>query len=228
VSERRTFRWPKAARDIVKAHLQASGRERTELITRLSEITGNPRDACFRFAYSLGLRNKRAQRAWAEPESQALLDLALQGYSAKAIASKLGRSRGSIGRQLRREGITLKVYRDTYSKHQLARLLHIRPRAVQKWVDDGLLAARREPTGKTSRLIILAEDFHGFAETHYDRLVKGYVKDGRLDFLLEVVFPRCHSDLFQTRSAKKEEAAYQEQMLAEAEEDDVDSFGTAA
>ena len=54
---RRTFRWPGAAREMVKAYLKDAGSKDfgvgghmglKELITNLAAISGNPRSACWR------------------------------------------------------------------------------------------------------------------------------------------------------------------------------------
>ena len=62
--KRHSFRWPKQARDLVRAYVAAQRSQggapdpvsaRT-LITKLVEASGNPRDACWRFARQGGLR----------------------------------------------------------------------------------------------------------------------------------------------------------------------------
>src|SRR2546427_7145911 len=61
--KRRTFRWPKEARDLVRTHLSAQRAQTGTqdpavvqiLVTRLMEVSGNPRDACWRFARQAGI-----------------------------------------------------------------------------------------------------------------------------------------------------------------------------
>jgi hypothetical protein len=59
----RTFRWPEAAREMVKAYLKDAGSKGSEigghvglseLITNLAAISGNPRSACWRLVRPLG------------------------------------------------------------------------------------------------------------------------------------------------------------------------------
>ena len=69
---RRNFRWPKEARQLVRIHLNApraqphgqdSGDELRVLVTKLVEVSGNPRDACWRFLRQSGIVTKRAYRS---------------------------------------------------------------------------------------------------------------------------------------------------------------------
>src|SRR5258708_1734038 len=154
--KRRSFKWPKEAREMVRANLAAKGRELTALITRLSEMTGNPRDACFRFARDLGLAAKKPYRKWSQKESDLLLQL-LESQPKRIVALKLKRSPESVESMQRRLCVNSTMYNDSFSKHQLSALLHILPRAIQKWIDDGLLEARIEGSAKVHRIGIATE-----------------------------------------------------------------------
>src|SRR5258706_12318898 len=81
---RRTFRWPREARELVKIHRNAqraqprgqdSGKELRVLATKLVEVSRNPRDACWRFLRQSGIVGKRAYRHGPEHAKQRLLDL---------------------------------------------------------------------------------------------------------------------------------------------------------
>src|ERR1700737_668255 len=56
---RRFFRWSRDSRELVSANLKASGSELSELIDKLETQSGNPRDACLRFARQLGVKTGR-------------------------------------------------------------------------------------------------------------------------------------------------------------------------
>jgi hypothetical protein len=82
VHKRRMFRWPKEARELVRQYKERTSTshehqkpDRRTLVTTLSEISGNPRDACLRFLRELGVNQKWAYREWTKPEQQRLLDL---------------------------------------------------------------------------------------------------------------------------------------------------------
>lgn len=68
-------RWSRAARDLVRANLDAKGKHLSALVSKLEEESGNPRWACRRFAGAMGIRSKRSQRSWTVQEQQRLLKL---------------------------------------------------------------------------------------------------------------------------------------------------------
>lgn len=214
VGKRRTFRWSREARDLVRSNLQVSGSDLRRLVTDLSQMTGYPRDACLRFARSMGVKAKKSYRKWSERETKRLFEL-LENHSIRTVATELRRSRKSIERRQARLGVSSAMYKDSFTKYTLAELLHIRRRAVQKWIDDGLLKARVEGTLRLPRLIIEAADFVCFCHEHPEAVHEGRVRPDRLEFVFKFVFPRSHVDLLPVREAKKERAAYQEQMRAE-------------
>jgi hypothetical protein len=219
--QRRSFRWPKEAREIVRESLRAKGRELTAVITQLSEMTGNPRDACFRFARDLGLA-ARPYRKWSRKESDRLLQL-LESLPKRTVALKLERSAGSVESMQRRLGVNSTMYHDSFSKHQLAALLHIRPLAIQKWIDDGLLEGRTEGSNKARRIVIETGEFARFCKAHPDAILRGHMREDRLEFVFKFVFPRSHADLLPVRQAKKERAAYAAQT-----QDEDGNFGPEA
>ena len=81
---RRTFRWPKEARELVRMDLDTQSTrqrgldasyERRALITKIAQVSGNPRDACWRFARQSGIGGKRVYHQWTEPAQRRLLEL---------------------------------------------------------------------------------------------------------------------------------------------------------
>jgi hypothetical protein len=86
-ASRRTFRWPGAAREMVRTYLntvpsRSSGTDEhgaqvglETLISRIAAVSGNPRGACWRFVRQLGVTSKRSYRQWTKAEQQKLLDL---------------------------------------------------------------------------------------------------------------------------------------------------------
>jgi hypothetical protein len=94
----------KEARELVKNHLirqraniASGGCEgmAPELIKKIADVSGNPRNACWRFARQAGVVGKRTYRAWPKRAQQRLLDLvAIQPLPEVVIT--LHRSRSSI------------------------------------------------------------------------------------------------------------------------------------
>jgi hypothetical protein len=218
--KRRTFRWPKEARELVRIQLSAQQSKRRQegtsqdvgpLITRLANISGNPRDACWRFARQAGVAGKRSYCAWPERAQQKLLDLiALQPLG--EVAHTMRRSPGSIRSMLYRLGASAKMGQDWFTKSTLAEALHIRVEEVQRWISVGWLKSRMVQTGKLQREIIEADDFAEFCKMHSREVVGRRLNIERLNFVKDFVFPPSHAELLPVRESKKERAAYEEQM----------------
>ena len=218
--KRRTFRWPKEARELVKQHLirqranvASGGCEgmAPELIKKIAEVSGNPRDACWRFARQAGVVGKRTYRAWPERAQQRLLDLvAIQPLPEVAIT--LHRSLSSIRSMLHRLGASANMGKDWFTKYTLAEALHIRPEEVQRWIDLGWLKCRILQTEKLQRHVIEADDFSAFCKAHSKEIVGRRLNLDRLDFVKDFVFPPSHAELLPVRESKKERAAYEEQV----------------
>ena len=238
---RRTFRWPGAARELVRAYLNTVPSEFSRqddhgapiglkaLITRIAAVSGNPRVACWRFVRQSGVTSKRSYRHWTKTEQQKLLDL-ITSHTLREVTAVLRRSPTSIRAMLHRLGATARMGQDWFTKHTLAEALHVRAEEVQKWIDRGLLRSRIVQTSGLQRQIIDAEDFCEFCKRHRREIVGHRLNADRLSFVQTFVFPPSHMELLPVREAKKEQAAYEEQMKKEAglEEDGDDEMGATA
>src|ERR1041385_6207184 len=108
--KRRSFRWPEEATQLVKEYLrsskpgQFSGRNSVAgLATRLAALSGNPRDACFRFLHQQGVTQRRLWRPLTKPEQQRLFDL-IETCPIEEVARVMHRSPRSIRSMLHRLG----------------------------------------------------------------------------------------------------------------------------
>ncbi len=216
---RRTFRWSKEARDTVRANLNAGIQQRRRLIAGLAEISGNPRDACLRFARQLGVTTKRHYREWPERDRVRLLRL-VELHPIREIARLIGRTEFSTYQMLRRMGATPTMRKDGFTKYSLAALLHIRVEEVQRWIDKGWLAARMEGTAKMPRTVITADDFTIFCKKHRQAVIGNRLNSARMEFVRTFVFPPSHTELLPVRDAKKERAAYEAQGNVRSKEDE--------
>lgn len=217
---RRTFRWPKEAHDLVRIYKNAqraqSARqncdgERRMLVTKLTEISSNPRDACWRFVRQAGIVGKREYRQWPETAQQRLLDLiAVQPLSEVAIT--MHRSPASIRSMLHRLNASARMGQDWFTKYTLAEALHVRVEEVQRWIALGWLKCRVVCTRKVQREIIKADDFSSFCKAHGKEVVGRRLNLDRLNFVRDFVFPPSHAELLQVRESKKERAAYKLQV----------------
>jgi hypothetical protein len=192
------------------------------LITRIAAVSGNPRAACWRFARQSGVTSKRNYRQWTKTEQQKLLDL-IASHTLQEVTVLLRRSPTSVRAMLHRLGASARMGQDWFTKYTLAQALHIRAEEVQKWIDRGLLRSRTVQTSGLQRQIIEAEDFCDFCKRHRREIVGHRLNADRLSFVQTFVFPPSHMELLPVREAKKEHAAYKEQMKKEGDwEEDVD------
>jgi hypothetical protein len=225
-ASRRTFRWPGAAREMVRRYLKTAATESGKdehgaqiglkaLITAIATVSGNPRSACWRFVRQSGLTSKRSYRQWTRAEQQRLLDL-ISSRSLREVSVLLRRSPTSVRARLHRLGASARMGQDWFTKHSLAEALHIRAEEVQKWMDRGLLRSRIVETSGLRRQIIAADDFCDFCKRHRGEIVGRRLNADRLSFVQTFVFPPSHMELLPVREAKKEQAAYDEQRKKEA------------
>lgn len=216
---RRAFRWPTEARGLVEKYLalqsntDSYGKKVAELIETIQEISGNPRDACWRFAHRAGLACKSPYRSWSVQAQQRLLDLiAIQTLPEVALAMK--RSAASIRCMLHRLGASTTMGKDWFTKYTLAEALCIRVQEVQRWIDLGWLKSRTVQSDKLQRKIISADDFSAFCKAHSKEIVGRRLNMERLNFVKEFVFPPSHAEMLPVRDSKKERAAYEAQLDA--------------
>jgi hypothetical protein len=207
-ARRREFRWSKAARDLVRANMDAAGAEVSALVTRLVEESGNPRWACRRFAQRMGVRARRPYRVWKEHEQERLLKL-IDLHPVNEIPKLMRRSQSSIWHMLQRLGGNAKMGKDNFTKYTLAVALHVRPEKVEDWIARGWLKARGIETGRGKRTVIEAEDFCEFCREHTKDVVGNRLTKERLDFIYHFAFPPSHAELLPVRESKKERAAYE-------------------
>jgi len=239
LTSRRTFRWPGTAREMVRTYLntasfQFSGKDEhgaqiglKALITRIAAVSGNPRGACWRFVRQSGVTAKRHYRPWTKTEQQKLLDL-IASHTLQEVTVLLRRSPTSVRSMLHRLGASARMGQDWFTKHTLAEALHVRAEEVQKWIDRGLLRSRIVETSGLQRQIIDAEDFCDFCKRHRGEIVGRRLNTERLSFVQTFVFPPSHMELLPVREAKKEQAAYDEQMKKEAGWEADDELGATA
>jgi hypothetical protein len=184
------------------------------LVAKVAELSGNPRDACWRFVRQFGIREKQSYREWTIKEQQKLLDL-IVSYPLHEVTVLLRRSPASIRSMLRRLGANGRMGQDWFTKYTLAEALHIRAEEVRKWIERGWLKCRIVQTGRLKKEIIDAADFCVFCKYHRAEIVGRRLNSDRLNFVQTFVFPPSHMELLPVREAKKEQAEYEAQMKKE-------------
>ena len=212
VPKRRVFRWSNDATQLAREYQQRINRSqehdettRRRLVTKLAEISGNPRDACLRFLRELGVNQKRVYREWTKPEQQRLIDL-VSSMPVEEAARILRRPATSVRSMLHRLGLGGKTGREWFTKFSLSRALHTRPDEIQKWIDRGWLKSRSLAAAGTKAKIIAADDFCQFVKQYGRAVVSRRLTYETLWFVQNYVFPPSHADLLSVRGTYKKQA----------------------
>jgi hypothetical protein len=211
--KRRTFCWSKEARGLIRDFKQRIGNgpghneaDWRMLIAKLTDISGNPRDACLRFARQFGIARKRSYREWTKREQQRLLDL-ITALPVEEAARILNRPPGSVRSMLHRLGIGGRTGREWFTKYSLSRALHTRPDEIQKWIDLGWLRSRTFTAAGVQAHVIYADDFCDFVKQHGRSVVGRRLTYDTLWFVQNYVFPPSHAELLSVRGTYNKQSA---------------------
>src|SRR5579864_3645525 len=213
--KRLVFRWSSEAMELVakyqkRAPARISSAERAQLVAKLAQMSGNPRDACLRFLRRLGVVEKRSYREWTKPEQQRLVEL-IDSVPVEEAARILRRPPASVRSMLHRLGLGVRQSREWFTISLLAQVLHVSRDEVRKWVDRGWLQCRIVQAQSVRVQIIDADDFCSFVKNHGREVVGNRLSYEGLAFVRDYVFPRSHADLLSVRGpyneAPKEGAA---------------------
>jgi hypothetical protein len=205
--KRRSFHWPEEATQLVREYLRSSkpGQFRSRnsvdgLATKLSALSGHPRDACFRFLHQQGVAQRRPWRPWTKPEQQRLFDL-IETCPVEEVSKLMQRSPRSIRSMLHRLGESSQRGRDWFTPYSLAEALHVRVDEVQKWVNHGWLKCKVVETTSVKKRIIDPDDFSDFVKQHGRAVVGRRLNADGLWFVQNFVFPPKHAHLLPLRKS---------------------------
>ena len=203
--KRRTFYWSDEARQLVADQRRRienigsnRGGDKEQILSKLGEISGNPRDACLRFLRRLGVAEKRTYREWTTREPQRLIEL-MDDVPVEEAARVLRRPPASIRSMLHRLGLGVRQSREWFTISLLAQALHISRDEVRKWVDRGWLKCRVVQAQSVKVQIIDADDFCSFVKNYCREVIGNRLSYEGLAFVRDYVFPRSHADLLSVR-----------------------------
>lgn len=228
VRKRRVFQWSKQARDLAKEYKQRiigqslGQADRSVLVARLIEISGNPREACLRFLCRSGMAQRRSYREWTKPEQRRLLDL-ITTMPVDQAAKILLRPPSSVRSMLHRLGIGGRTGREWFTKYSLSRALHTRPEEIQRWIDCGWLKSRSLSSAGVQAKIIYADDFCQFVKEHGRAAVSRRLTYDALWFVQNYVFPPSHAELLSVRGTYKKQPVREEAEAQDPEESEQNS-----
>lgn len=212
--KRRTFCWSDEATQLVADHrrrIERAGNHRSsdreQILSKLTQSSGNPRDACLRFLRRLGVAEKRSYREWTTREQQHLIQL-IDGVPVEEAARVLRRPPSSVRSMLHRLGMGVRQSREWFTVSLLAKALHISRDEVRKWIDRGWLQCRVVQAQSVKVQIIDVDDFCSFVKNHGREVIGNRLSYEGLAFVRDYVFPRSHADLLSVRGPyNKTEAA---------------------
>lgn len=213
--KRRRFHWSDEARQLVADHRQRIEKfgnhrpgDREQILLKLAEISGNPRDACLRFLRRFGVAEKRSYREWTTREQQRLIEL-MDDVPVEEAARVLRRPPASVRSMLHRLGLGVRQSREWFTVSLLAQALHIGRDEVRKWVDRGWLQCRVVQAQSVKVQIIDADDFCSFVKNYGREVIGNRLSYEGLAFVRDYVFPRSHADLLSVRGPYNKEPKQQ-------------------
>jgi hypothetical protein len=174
------------------------GSHKEQILSKLVQISGNPRDACLRFLRRLGVAEKRSYREWTTREQQRLVEL-MDEVPVEEAARLLRRPPASVRSMLHRLGLGVRQSREWFTISLLAQVLHISRDEVRKWVDRGWLQCRVIQGQSVTLQIIGADDFCAFVKNYGRQVIGNRLSYEGLAFVRDYVFPRSHADLLSVR-----------------------------
>lgn len=204
-------KWNEDAKRLAAQARVLSGEKLIELISRLQRMTGNPKDACWRFIRQHGLRGKHDYRRWTPEEFDQLRE-ELASHSLPIVAKKLGRTEESIRSVLSRNGLSVRSIRcDMFSVESLATALKVSRREVLVWIEQGWLEASSEKQGNRTRYTISPDSLSRLYRNHLPQLIeRGLPNRGLFEAYLQYCYVPKHttgSQLLDVRRDKREREA---------------------
>jgi hypothetical protein len=173
-----------------------------QILLKLAEISGNPRDACLRFLRRFGVADKRSYREWTTREQQRLIEL-MEEVPVEEAARILRRPPASLRSMLHRLGLGVRQSREWFTVSLLAQALHIGRDEVRKWIDRGWLRCRVVQAQSVKVQVIDADDFCSFVKNYGREVIGNRLSYEGLAFVRDYVFPRSHANLFSVRGPYK-------------------------
>lgn len=222
IDSRPVERWSDEAKRLAIQAKSLSGEKLIELVSKMQRITGNTKDACWRFIRQHALRGKHDYKRWTQDEFERLRE-ELATHSLSTVARKLGRSAESIRSILSRNGLSVRSIRcDLFSVESLAAALRVNRREVLSWIQNGWLDARVEERGKHRIYIVSPEALQHLYKAHlHELLSRGLPNRTLFEAYLQYCFAPKHttgSQLLNVRRDKKERDAFRH---SRGEEDEV-------
>jgi hypothetical protein len=212
IPSRQLPKWSDDAKRLACQARVLSGDKLIDLVARLQRMTGNSKDACWRFIRQHGLRGKHDYRRWTPEEFDKLRE-ELACHPLETVAKRLGRTEESIRSVLVRHGLSVKAIRcDMFSVESLASALSVSRREVLIWIERGWLEANVEEHGTRRFHSISPEALERLYRKHLPQLIeRGLPNRSLFEAYLQYCYVPKHtsgSQLLDVRRDKREREAF--------------------
>ena len=226
-------RWGSEAFALAEQARVLSGPKLAQLVRRLQRQTGRSDQECWRFVIKYGIKAETDNRRWHPDEVDEAREL-LTKYSVEEVAKRLNRSPRAVWNALHRRQLSVREIRcDCFSVQALAQAVHVRPKEVIQWIDQGWLQATVTNQGTRKSYRITPEALAAFYKHHLQDLLKRRIPNHTLfEAYLQYCFSPKHTageQLLEVRRDKREREAFAalqngEGSTQQDEEDDDDDF----
>lgn len=225
--------WGSEALSMAEQARVLSGTKLVQLVRRLQRQTGRPQEECWRFVIKYGIKAETDHRRWRSDELDEAREL-LTKYSVEEVAKRLNRSPRALRNAFHRRQLSVREIRcDCFSLEALAQAVHVRPREVIHWIEQGWLQATITKRGKRNGYRIAPEALAALYRHHLQDLLKRRIPNHTLfDAYVQYCFSPKHTtgeQLLEVRHDKREREAFAalqngEACASQSEEDDDDTF----
>jgi hypothetical protein len=189
-----------------------SGPKLAQLVRRLQRQTGRSDQECWRFVIKYGIKAETDNRRWHPEELDEAREL-LTKYSVEEVAKRLNRSPRAVWNALHRRQLSVREIRcDCFSVQALAQAVHVRPKQVMQWIEQGWLQATVTTQGTRKNYRITPEALAAFYKQHLHDLLKRRIPNHTLfEAYLQYCFSPKHTSgeqLLDVRRDKREREAF--------------------
>jgi hypothetical protein len=189
-----------------------SGIKLAQLVRRLQRQTGRSDQDCWRFVIKHGIKAETDNRRWHEDELNEAREL-LTKYTVEEVAKRLNRSPKALRSALYRRQLSVREIRcDCFSLDALAQAVHVRPKEVIHWIDQGWLEAAVTKRGDLNMYRITPEALAALYKHHLHDLLKRRIPNHMLfEAYVQYCFSPKHTtgeQLLEVRRDKREREAF--------------------
>jgi hypothetical protein len=222
-------KWGPEALALAEQARVLSGIKLAQLVRRLQRQTGRKNEECWRFVIKYGIKAEADNRRWSPEELDEAREL-LTKFPVEQVAKRLNRSPKALRNALHRRQLSVREIRcDCFSLEALAQAVHVRPKEVIHWIEQGWLEATVTKRGSQSNYRIMPEALAALYKRHLQDLLKRRIPNHTLfEAYVQYCFAPKHTtgeQLLEVRRDKREREAFAalqngETGAQEAEEDD--------